>query len=688
MPLAAKNLLAESGECAAAIAAKAAQFAPEHPYLLFRHDAVARLSLLARKHPRLDARFEQALGPEAVHGEVRNRIKLKARRLIVTAFAALCAEAPVAGPALAAARRALCALATNTNWSPRPVDKCFLDSAEIAVAVALTYDWLYERLSRDERRAIEAALLEQVLAPALRALSDPSLVWPIRRDNCALVSHAGIVVAALALLPRHRDLGLLLITKCVAASRQVFEAFGPDGAWPEGPSYWSLAVRYAGLMVAALESSLGESFGLTAAPGFAETGDFALYLRGPAGEAFDFGDSVRRFDTAPLAWLAHRFRRPSDGWLVADYDGWHLPFSLIWADRPAADPRSLDLPTGKVFRGCDLASFRNTWSCEESEHPIFLAIKGGRAAASSQRPENVLVHGHADAGSFVIDGANGRWAIDLGPDDYDLPGYFDHGEARHPGQRWSYYRTATAGHNTLLIGGDAPVPDARAPLVASALERDCQWAIFDLSDAYRKPSGSVRRGAGLIGRDVVIADEIACPHSGDVVWRMHTSAEPECVGGQIALLRMGGAHLFVRILDPPSARFALSLPPPPRTFPISDGAFLHGDPEPRTHSIAELPRCDDGGAGRGTGAPIRRLDIHWPQGARRLVVSLSPGGKDVPPPLEVASLQEWITRRPIRERGQTRGRRRRAALGLVAFNGFGARACHRTRLRASWEGDN
>ncbi len=658
MPRARIAPFADSPKCAAAIAAKAQQFALEHPYLLFHRDALTRLSSLARNHPRLPARIERALAPEAAAGEPRSLIKMKARRLIVTAFAALCADGPLAGVALTAARRTLRELAADANWNCRPAVKCFLDSAEIAVAVALTYDWLYERLSCEERRAVERALLHQIMEPALAALSDPSLLWPKRRDNCALVSFAGIVIASLALLPRHRDLAATLTAKCVAASHETLRAFAPDGAWPEGPSYWSLAVRYAGLMIASLESSLGESFGLAAAPGLAETGDFALYLSGPRGEAFDFGDSVRRFDAAPLAWLAHRFCRPSDGWLVCDYDGWHLPFALIWADRPATDPASLDLPTGKVFNGSHLASFRNTWSCEESARPVFLAIKGGCAETSSSRPEDVLLHGHADAGGFVIDGAKGRWAVDLGPDDYDLPGYFDHGESRRPGRRWSYYRAGMAGHNTLLIDGGNPLPNARAPIVASAIERDCQWAVFDLSEAYGRKSGSIRRGAGLFGREVVIADEISAQVSGEVLWQMHTSAEPQFMGERTALLRMDGKHLLARILEPSSARFVLSLPPPPRAFPIGDPALLHGSPR---SLVAELPRCDNDSGGRGSGAPIRRLEVHWPQGAPRLVVSLLPDSEGSPPPLPVAPLEEWFARRPLKERNEAISQRKRGA---------------------------
>jgi hypothetical protein len=402
-------------------------------------------------------------------------------------------------------------------------------------------------------------------------------------------------------------------------------------------------------MVAALESSFGESFGLAAAPGFAETGDFALYLTGPTGDAFDFGDSVRRFDRGPLVWFAHRFGRPSDGWLVADYDGWHLPFSLIWADRPCTDPKTLDLPTGKVFKGCDLAAFRNTWSGEESARPVFLAVKGSGAASSSLRPEDVSLHSHADAGSFVIDGAKGRWALDLGPDDYDLPGYFDHGDGHRPGQRWLYYRARAAGHNTLLIGGESPVPNAHAPIVASEVARDCQWAVLDLSRAYGREPGSIRRGAALFGREVVIADEIDFPPSGEVLWRMHTSAQPEFVGERLAAFRLGPERLLARIIEPASARFALTLPPSPRVFPIADGVPLHGSPGPGTLSVAELPRRDDGSGGPGTGAPIRRLEVYWPQGARRLVVSLSPDCEGSPPTLLVAPLDEWLAGRPLKE---------------------------------------
>src|ERR1700750_1635223 len=121
-------------------------------------------------------------------------------------------------------------------------------------------------------------------------------------------------------------------------------------------------------------------------------------------------------------------------------------------------------PPGKVFYSNNLACFRNTWSSDPAAYPVYLAIKGGNfsghAARSPPLPEDVCLHNQADAGSFILDGARPRWIIGLGADDYDLPGYFDHGADNRSGSRWRYYRTQTAGHNTLVIDGGNQIPDA------------------------------------------------------------------------------------------------------------------------------------------------------------------------------------------------------------------------------------
>ncbi len=664
-----RRLETQDGPDFAGAAVAVGQFIGRHPYLLFRRSALPGIRRLGAANPDFEARTirtlaqiaaEQSAAPPPQHepADPRAALKRRARRLIDTAFIALTAGGAAADLALAASRAALAGFAAAATWKERVVLRSFLDCAEIAVAVALAYDWLYDRLTPPERRAIEDAILHHVLEPAQAAYADPALMWPKRRDNCALVSNSGITIAALAVMRRHRALSASLVRSGLASAWNVLAALAPDGAWREGLSYWSLAMRYAGLMVAALEGALGDSFGLAERPGFAQSGDFALHAVGPFGAAFNFADSEHHFDVAPLVWLAHRFRRGIDGWLLGRPEGWHLAFAAIWPAPEQASPLALGLPTGKVFHSADLACFRNTWSGAPAARPVYLAIKGGNspgwAGGGATAAEDITLHAQADAGSFVLDGARHRWIVDLGPDDYDLPGYFDHGDDHRPGLRWRYYRNRSAGHNTLTIGGRDQVPDAPATIIGSCVDGDSKWVVFDLSAAYGKPVGAVRRGAALIGRQVVIQDEVDPLSCGDIAWAIHTSAEPVSLAGNFARFRLGCDTLVARILEPADARFELALPPPPGSFARGPAHQLHGPPSGAGTLVSELARREEGAGQRAAGAPIRRLEVTWPAGTRRLTVLLSPDCDSEDLALPVAPLDHWLARRPIRLTGLSR----------------------------------
>jgi hypothetical protein len=259
-----------------------------------------------------------------------------------------------------------------------------------------------------------------------------------------------------------------------------------------------------------------------------------------------------------------------------------------------------------------------------------------------------MLHTQADAGSFVVDGARRRWVIDLGSDDYDLPGYFDHGADAKSGRRWRYYRTHAAGHNTLVIDGLNQVPNACTPIVGDCVDGECKWVVLDLSAAYGKPSGSVRRGVALIGRQVVIQDEIGPEISDNVVWAIHTTADPDSVAGAVARFRLGEDRFVARILEPSTARFELAFPPAPCSFPVADTQHLHGALASDGGMVSELPRRDDEGGRRAKGALIRRLEVSWPKGTRRLTVLLLPDCDAEDHALPVTPLDHWLARRPVR----------------------------------------
>jgi hypothetical protein len=193
------------------------------------------------------------------------------------------------------------------------------------------------------------------------------------------------------------------------------------------------------------------------------------------------------------------------------------------------------------------------------------------------------------------------------------------------------------------------VPNARTPILGGCVEDDRKWVVFDLSAAYGKPAGSVRRGAALIGRRVVIQDEIDPEISDSVVWAIHTSADPDSVAGAVARFRLGDDRFVARILEPSTARFELTLPPAPCSFPIADTKRLHGRQlADQGALVSELPRRDDEDGKRAAGALIRRLEVPWPRGARRLTVLLLPDCDTEDQALPVTPLDHWLARRPVR----------------------------------------
>jgi len=186
---------------------------------------------------------------------------------------------------------------------------------------------------------------------------------------------------------------------------------------------------------------------------------------------------------------------------------------------------------------------RSSWTDPKA---VWAALKGG---------DNKANHSHLELGAFWLDADGQRWAVDLGGDDYNLPGYFGK-------QRWTYYRLATVGQNTLTIGGQSQDPKAVAPIVAFASAPARAHAVTDLSAAYAGQAKSVCRGVALLDRKLVLVQDEIQSAAGPVVWQMHTRAKVE-LDGDAATLSQGGAKLKAAILAPVGAKFAAESANPP-----------------------------------------------------------------------------------------------------------------------------
>jgi hypothetical protein len=213
-----------------------------------------------------------------------------------------------------------------------------------------------------------------------------------------------------------------------------------------------------------------------------------------------------------------------------------------------------DLALDKYFRHAEVVMLRSAWDDRDA---LWVGFKAGN---------NNVSHSHLDLGSFVLEALGERWFVDLGSDDYNMPGYFGN-------QRWTYYRLRAEGHNTLVLNaGEGPDQntDAVARIIRFQQGTDTPFAIADLTSAYANQATKVERGIAMPGREqVLIQDEIAAESPTDLWWFLHTGATVE-IEGTSATLTLKNKHLMAKILSPPGAEFTLMEARPLPTSPAPE----------------------------------------------------------------------------------------------------------------------
>jgi hypothetical protein len=433
------------------------------------------------------------------------------------------------------------------DWQP----DSFLSTAEMAHAFAIGYDWF--DWNDEQRKILRTAIVEKALKPALESYHKKTqhpferYGWVLADMNHNQVCNGGIGLAALAVLPDLPDLSREILQNAVESLKLAMRRFAPDGGWREGPDYWYYATYYNCIFLAALQTASGTDYGLSHMPGFAETGLFPIYLTGPSGTAFNFSDTwigqwIDKIPYAPqMLWLARKFHRSVYSWYVQNYTTIHDVLDLLWFETDGQDPQSDGLPQDKHFRDVEVVLLRSAWN---DRNAIFAGFKAG---------DNSAPHAHLDVGSFVLDALGRRWALDLGGDNYDLPGYFDEL------QRWTYYRMRAEGHNTLVLNPSSKPdqePKAATEITRFVSEPEKAFAIAELTPAYGQ---RLLRGIALLNRKwITVQDELLPWQRTELWWFMHTPARVHLSeDGRTALLEKDSARLWCRIASSSEARFSV-----------------------------------------------------------------------------------------------------------------------------------
>ncbi len=437
-----------------------------------------------------------------------------------------------------------------------------LDFCEMAHGVAIGLDWLWNWLDGGRRDHLIDNLIEKALIPALEKYdSDNGPKWAgnvLGRFNWNQVCSGGLIIAALAVGRRDPERAGQVLARSVAAMPLALASYAPDGMWGEGSDYWHYGTMYTCYALSAMQTALGHDFGLGEMPGLDRTARWPVLSQGPTGRLPNFADNGRLpnyTDNAEFAirrpmpemfYLAGRFgddlvahdehRILADHAAAAEHLVWYLP-------DPGPQPRRRNV---RFAGDVELACFRTDWDDPDA---TCLTVKGGY---------NLVNHGQLDLGVFELDALGVRWAIDLGKEQYGVPGYWN----RHTdsGKRWTYFRAGSRGHNVVTLDGDNQRVAARSRFVRYAGSGDEAGVVVDLSEAYAPRAWRARRGARLLPGPhmALVQDELELTRPCRVAWQMLTPAAVEVAGdGLSAELTLDGRTLLLEAGGDAGARFAV-----------------------------------------------------------------------------------------------------------------------------------
>lgn len=486
----------------------------------------------------------------------------------------------------------------GTRWNAAH----FLDVAEMTSAFAMAYDWLYDDWNTTERTMIRNAILQYGLYPGLNQYATGDGWWKETANgdgNWNCVCNGGMLTGALAIrgdgdANATQTADSIINSALTNMKANCMTGVYDDGTWTETPNYWYFGTNAQGRALSALISATGNDQGLMASnANWDKTSYFHMYVSGPGG-LFAYGDNgPNKFATTSNQLML--YSKLSGDAVPALYqrdraDASFDPLSMFWYEPTAKGAFWNGLALDRFFddtRG-SWASMRSSWTDPSA---VYVGIKASNLTGHQ-------THGDLDAGDFVIDALGTRWAGEYGNGNYLSEGYFSN--ETQGSDRWTYYRKATDGQNTLTINDEnqnvlcqptnsfaSTNVSQTGDLTFKPATTDAAQFITDLSGCYNQASGTVQRGIRMLNgrRQVLVQDEIGQSSSiNNVKWRVQTNGtvtlssdrktatltQSQLTDPNAAInynVGLGGTKTMkVTILSPSNAVFTTDGPPATRIY--------------------------------------------------------------------------------------------------------------------------
>lgn len=484
---------------------------------------------------------------------------------------------------LDAANEALLWVCNYPDWDPSH----YLDTAEMATAVAIAYDWLYDTLPVSTKELVKKCLYERAIVRVLREYEKGgSGSWAKRETNWNVVCNTGMVIAALGIAEDYPEETAVILDNAAKYMPNCLKHFAPDGVCYEGPAYWQYTASYLALYLKAVADNDNGKGDIAQLPGLERTALYQKRTLTPSGRLFNFGNAGADAQNSPAFFLFSRmYSQPEVAeWYreklkltLQDNLLLHQLFflSLPWFDN-ASPEKAEKMPALEIYHNTinDIIVFNGN---RKKKGSLFLIAKGG---------EPRQAHQHLDGGTFIVESNGVCWTEDLGSDDYSLPGFWD---GRPDGQRWKYFRNNNLSHNTLSIDHKIQYANGEAFVCEEHPEAKQPSAKLDMTTLYKDQASSVFRTFKLLNDYTIeITDEVELLSPQSIIsWISSTKAQVEVEGNRVHLTR-DGKHFYMEIIAPVGAVF--------KTYPAKN--TYKGEYPIEGYNMLEATCGLDGGKGK------------------------------------------------------------------------------------------
>ena len=282
-------------------------------------------------------------------------------------------------------------------------------------------------------------------------------------------------------------------------------------------------------------------------PGWSTTGKYLAAVLAPSGLPYNYADG-RENIAVGYAWFSLESQYPGsiplppffvkklqnkaeNGGVLDDLEHGRL-LPLVLLHLTASSGKTAEFPLSYYSGDASsmpLATFRSG----REDDCVYLGIKGGGPKSP---------HGHMDAGSFILETDQVRWAVDLGMEMYHLI------EARgfslwvhsQESDRWRVFRLNSDSHNILRINNAPQLVDGWG----TVKDVTDQSVLLDLSSLYNDVK-MYERSASVHADGVEICDRWQGLSAGSVIrFQFCTRAAVELCGDTV-ILRQDGKALRV-----------------------------------------------------------------------------------------------------------------------------------------------